>query len=514
MKEDKNESNKVDTGEQQIKPFSMIPGPWPSLPFIGTGWYNLYCSLIGRYDLNKLHEIYIEKYRTYGPIFREEYQRHRPIVHIFDPADFETVFKYQGRCPIRPPSEFVSCFRRSRPDRYPNVGLANLNGDEWLDQRNKLAPAIMKLSTINENMLNQNEICNDFIEYLSNIKDPVTNVVDNIQEATYRLALESICMLCIDTRIGAFQTTTTTKQQQQLPETTPSDAEILIESTKLLFDTFNKLYYGYPWWKLMKTSVYSDLERAESMIYDVASKHVQKAIDDQLNEISDRQTVLQTLLKTEQLSNEEIKLTIIDFIIGGIFTVSNTFAYLFYHLASNQPVQDKLYTEIQSVKDDNAFTDDFTPKHLAKMPYLKACVQECFRLNCPVPGIMRITIKPTILSGYEIPANTIVFSHLMATCRLPDYFQNPDQFLPERWLDPIEKSTIHPFSLLPFGYGNRMCLGKRFSESELYLSLARLIQAFQLNLIDSHEQQQQQLELKHAFIVIPAHPISLQLTPR
>ena len=33
----------------------------------------------------------------------------------------------------------------------------------------------------------------------------------------------------------------------------------------------------------MKTSVYSDLERAESMIYDVTSKHVQKAIDDQLN---------------------------------------------------------------------------------------------------------------------------------------------------------------------------------------------------------------------------------------
>ncbi|OTF77062.1 hypothetical protein BLA29_009124, partial [Euroglyphus maynei] len=140
--------NKDDNGKQ-LKPFSSIPGPWPSLPFIGT---------VGRFNINKLHELYIEKYRKYGPIFCEEYQWRQPIVNIFDPADFETVFKYQGKCPIRPPNEFVSFFRRSRPDYYPNVGLANLNGDEWLDQRKKLEPAIMKLSTINENMLNQNEI--------------------------------------------------------------------------------------------------------------------------------------------------------------------------------------------------------------------------------------------------------------------------------------------------------------------------------------------------------------------
>ena len=124
-------------------------------------------------------------------------------------------------------------------------------------------------------------------------------------------------------------------------------------------------------------------------------------------EISDHETVLQKLFKTEQLTNDEIKMAIIDFIIGGIFTVSNTFAFLFYHLAANQRVQDKLYDEIRSVKIDDDDNDDILPKHLAKMPYLKACVQECFRLTCPVPGIMRITTQPIQLSGYEIPANVI-----------------------------------------------------------------------------------------------------------
>ena len=98
----------------------------------------------------------------------------------------------------------------------------------------------------------------------------------------------------------------------------------------------------------------------------------------------------------------------------------------------------------------------------------------------------------------------------MTTCRLEQYFKDAHQFRPERWIDPIERSQTHPFALLPFGFGNRMCVGKRFSETEIYLAITKLILAFQIELVDK----KQELELKHAFIVIPAHPISLHLTPR
>ena len=141
---------------------------------------------VGRYDLTKLHEAHIEKFFRYGPIIREEYQWGKSIVHIYDPVDFETVFRLQGRSPIRPPNEFVSHLRKSRPDRYPNVGISNLNGDEWFHHRHKLAPAIMKLKTINAAMFGQNVICDDFINYLWSIRDRGTNVISDIQEAAYR----------------------------------------------------------------------------------------------------------------------------------------------------------------------------------------------------------------------------------------------------------------------------------------------------------------------------------------
>jgi len=52
---------------------------------------------------------------------------------------------------------------------------------------------------------------------------------------------------------------------------------------------------------------------------------------------------------------------------------------------------------------------------------------------------------------------------------LEEYFPKPSEFLPERWIkgDPLE-SHHHPFTLLPFGFGTRMCVGRRLAEMEMW----------------------------------------------
>lgn len=142
--------------------------------------------IVGSYSLSKLHEAHVQKYHQYGPIFKEEYEWGKSIVYIYDPADYEIVFRSQGRYPFRPPNEFVSRLRLSQKHKYLTIGLANLNGEEWLEQRHKLAPGIMKLKTIHENMDNQNNVCEDFVQYLWDVSDPDEHIVSNIQEAAYR----------------------------------------------------------------------------------------------------------------------------------------------------------------------------------------------------------------------------------------------------------------------------------------------------------------------------------------
>lgn len=79
----------------------------------------------GRYNLSNIYEACIDKYVRYGPIVREEFQWHKPVVHLYNPEDFQTVFKYQGKQPLRPISEFVKHYRENRPEKYDTVGLAN-----------------------------------------------------------------------------------------------------------------------------------------------------------------------------------------------------------------------------------------------------------------------------------------------------------------------------------------------------------------------------------------------------
>lgn len=162
----------------KAKPFNTIPGPWPSLPLIGTQWQ--YFSFVGGYDVFHLHEAYRDRYHKYGNIVRETFRGGQSLIHIYDPNDFEIVFRSTRTNPMRPPNEFVSMLRTSRSDRYPNIGFPNMNGPEWWSERRKVAPAMNKMRTIQELMDGQNQICTDFLEYLWSIRDADSGLIDDL----------------------------------------------------------------------------------------------------------------------------------------------------------------------------------------------------------------------------------------------------------------------------------------------------------------------------------------------
>lgn len=77
----------------------------------------------------------------------------------------------------------------------------------------------------------------------------------------------------------------------------------------------------------------------------------------------------------------------------------------------------------------------------------------------------------------------VIFPHLVVS-NSEDYFEQPERFVPERWLKansklkpgcPVSHKKIHPYVSLPFGYGRRSCLGRRFAELELQILLAKVL---------------------------------------
>lgn len=131
---------------------------------------------------------------------------------------------------------------------------------------------------------------------------------------------------------------------------------------------------------------------------------------------------------------------------------------------------------------------EFTEASMKNVPYLRACIKESQRVYPLVIGNARGLTRDSVISGYRVPAGTIVSMIPINSLYSEEYFPKPTEFLPERWLRNASDSagkcpandlkTKNPFVFLPFGFGPRMCVGKRIVEMELELGTARLIRNF------------------------------------
>jgi len=87
-------------------------------------------------------------------------------------------------------------------------------------------------------------------------------------------------------------------------------------------------------------------------------------------------------------------------------------------------------------------------------------------------------LKPQTANFWNVDFQTqVVFQHYVIS-NLDQYFPRPDQFIPERWLKICPESkqgqNYHPFASLPFGYGRRMCLGRRFADLEIQMVITKV----------------------------------------
>ncbi|GFG30431.1 hypothetical protein Cfor_03673, partial [Coptotermes formosanus] len=62
---------------------------------------------------------------------------------------------------------------------------------------------------------------------------------------------------------------------------------------------------------------------------------------------------------------------------------------------------------------------------------------------------------------------SILMPNLMLS-NLEKFYPEAHKFIPERWIkdDPLHNKA-HPFLTMPFGFGSRMCIGRRFAELEI-----------------------------------------------
>ncbi|CAG2115247.1 unnamed protein product, partial [Medioppia subpectinata] len=145
------------------------------------------------------------------------------------------------------------------------------------------------------------------------------------------------------------------------------------------------------------------------------------------------------------------------FFIAGYDTTSASLSHVVYYLSQNKDKQQILREEL------NALDTDFTYENLNQCQYLNAVIDETLRLAPPLGTIQRECVKEYKLGN---------------TGTDPEFFPDPDQFKPERFLNP----THHPYAYLPFGCGPRHCVGVRFALNEMRMCIAKIVHNFEFTL--------------------------------
>lgn len=134
---------------------------------------------------------------------------------------------------------------------------------------------------------------------------------------------------------------------------------------------------------------------------------------------------------------------------------------------------------------------------LSTLPYLEMFVKEVLRLYPSFWGSLRYAKEPVEFDGYQFPAKSIFAMIRVAAQRLPDHWDNPNEFIPERHA----KRNECPHALLPFGLGPRMCLGRSLAMTVCPLAIALIAQNFDIE-FTSHK-----CGFKYGFGMYPAGPM-------
>ncbi|TFY70096.1 hypothetical protein EVJ58_g34 [Rhodofomes roseus] len=171
-------------------------------------------------------------------------------------------------------------------------------------------------------------------------------------------------------------------------------------------------------------------------------------------------------------SDLEMAMVVFSFLFASQDAMSSGLIYGFQHLADHPEVLAKVREEQESVRAGN-YEKPITLEMMDNMPYLRAVVKESLRVKPPVTMVPYKTLKAFPISNdYTVPANSMVIPSFYNSLHDPEVFSEPDEFLPERWLDPNGSANQNPRNYLVFGSGPHKCIGIEYAVMNIAIVLA------------------------------------------
>ena len=179
------------------------------------------------------------------------------------------------------------------------------------------------------------------------------------------------------------------------------------------------------------------------------------------------------------MDDRQLRDEVLTLLLAGHDTTALALTWAWVLLSRHPHVESRLHAELDEFVDKPP-----GPADLPRLKYADAVITETLRLYPTAWVIAREALRDTTIGGQRVPKGTSVLIIGWAMHRDPRFFEDPDDFRPERWLSGLAE-RLPRLAYLPFGGGQRVCIGSSFAQMEGTLVLSTLAQRFSLRLADA-----------------------------
>lgn len=122
-----------------------------------------------------------------------------------------------------------------------------------------------------------------------------------------------------------------------------------------------------------------------------------------------------------------------------------------------------------------------------KLELVERIFKEALRMYTPVPSIPRRAIRAFEFEGHKIPANTSIGISPAFTHYMPEIWDNPEAFEPDRFSPQRAEDKKHAFAWVPFSKGAHMCIGLHFAYMQVKAVMYQMLRQYEFSLPENYE---------------------------
>jgi len=361
-------------------------------------------------------------------------------------------------------------------------GIFNSDGNTWFQQRKSAAKEFSVSRFRDYMLLTFSEYATKVLQRLENAA--VSGQVIDIQDLFFQYTFDSFGKLAFGVNVGCLDS------DRPPPFAHAFDRANILTCSRF-FDVF------WPVKRLLGVGCEKELaahiKTINNYVYSIIETRKKLCASD----MDQREDFLSRFMAIKDEngkcpSDKYLRDMVVNFMLAGRDTTASGLSWTIFHVFQHPNVVQRARQEIFSIIGKRNTDDDLVKpsyNQLKEMSYLHATFSEALRLNPPVPADGKTARDHDVLpSGFEVEPGCMLSYLPFAMGRLPELWENPLEFRPERWLDEQGKFRRESlFKFCVFQAGPRQCLGMDFAYLEAKLILAMILQKYTISLTQPPE---------------------------